>query len=126
MAAIRKKTGYGVFNSPYSKSDNAHRFSWRLRNGVIPDGLFVLHRCDNPPCVNPDHLFLGTQRDNMIDKVAKGRQARGRAQNGTTLTEVDVLAIRADTRRHREIAACYGISRPSVSAIKSRRNWRHV
>lgn len=66
--AGRFVTGYGAY-----RNQGAHRVSWGLMNGPIPAGLFVLHRCDNPPCVRPDHLFLGTHTDNMHDKVAKGR-----------------------------------------------------
>jgi len=72
----RKHTGYGqiwVVNS----AKTAHRISWILHNGPIPTGLCVLHKCDNPPCVNPDHLFLGTRADNNLDCVAKGRNVIG-------------------------------------------------
>ena len=68
--------GYGAF-AVHRKDIGAHRYSWMLENGPIPDGLFVLHRCDNPPCVRPDHLFIGTQLDNMLDKMSKGRGYEG-------------------------------------------------
>jgi hypothetical protein len=69
-ATNRKGYGVYIFRGKYV---GAHRVAWTLFRGPIPDGLFVLHRCDNPPCLNPDHLFLGTHNDNMIDMVLKGR-----------------------------------------------------
>lgn len=68
--------GYGRFALTHQQGLSAHRAAWTFLRGPIPDGLFVLHRCDQPGCVNPAHLFLGTQADNMADKIAKGRQAR--------------------------------------------------
>jgi hypothetical protein len=65
--------GYGTFSLGGGKSEKASRFSWQYYNGEIPDGLFACHICDNPPCVNPNHLFLGTATDNMQDMIAKGR-----------------------------------------------------
>lgn len=73
----RNQSGYGVFRGAGRKQVKAHRHSWEMANGPIPDGLLVCHRCDNPPCVNPEHLFLGTVQDNSDDMVAKGRQNRG-------------------------------------------------
>ncbi len=72
----RRGTNYGVFWSD-GKAVRAHRVAWELACGPVPDGLYVLHRCDNPPCCNPAHLFLGTDLDNMRDKVAKGRATAG-------------------------------------------------
>lgn len=74
----------GVLEGQSGKYLKAHRVSWELHYGPIPDGLFVLHRCDNPPCCNPKHLFLGTAGDNIRDAVAKGRTAKGE-RNGTRL-----------------------------------------
>lgn len=70
-SGYKQPEGYGTF--PHAKTWYAHRVSWELHNGPIPDGMHVLHTCDNPPCSNPAHLFLGTVADNMADRKAKGR-----------------------------------------------------
>lgn len=74
--------GYGEFRVWKTWSEYAHRFSWALHFGPIPNGLKVLHRCDNPRCVRPDHLFLGTQADNVADMLAKGRESHDHGQKG--------------------------------------------
>jgi len=74
-AACTNESGYGIFHTG-KKTDRAHRVSWILTNGEIPSGLFVCHKCDNPPCTNPDHLFLGTNKDNVDDMIAKGRNSK--------------------------------------------------
>jgi len=106
----------------------AHRVSYEIHVGPIPDGLFVLHRCDNPRCVDPAHLFLGTNQDNMDDMNAKnrGRKARGSASGCAKLKESDVLKIRNDIRNIRDIAASYGVGKSTIGYIKSRVTWRHV
>jgi hypothetical protein len=113
----------------------AHRLSWVLNRGGIPDHLHVLHRCDVPSCVNPEHLFLGTLDDNNADRHAKGRTSRG-AKHGlkrrgeanycAKLTETDVLAIRVDDRMQSVIANDYGVNRSTIRDIKTRRNWKHL
>ncbi len=77
------RRGYGLFKYK-GKTTSAHRFSWELYNNKIPDGLLVLHKCDNPPCCNPDHLFLGTQKDNVIDMHNKGRGVDNRGSNSSS------------------------------------------
>lgn len=74
----RNPGGYGMFTPRHGARVGAHRISWELANGPIPPGMFVLHHCDNPPCVRPDHLWLGTHLDNMADMKAKGRSHSGR------------------------------------------------
>jgi hypothetical protein len=69
----KSRKGYGLFH-PKDHTMHAHRFSWVLENGEIPDSLLVLHKCDNPSCVNPKHLFLGTNKENMEDMTRKGRR----------------------------------------------------
>lgn len=103
----------------------AHRLSWELHNGQIPDGLCVCHKCDTPACVNPDHLFLATQRENIADMDKKGRRVsrRGSAHGCSILLEKDVRKIRKDTRPISKIAADYGVSPSTVSAIRSGQNW---
>jgi hypothetical protein len=88
----------------------------------------VCHRCDNPPCLNPDHLFLGSHADNMRDAQSKGRlyRAIGGRHPQAKLTEDQARAILADTRPLRDIASAYGITISAVSDIRCRRTWRHV
>lgn len=117
--------GYGNFrvNGVYHR---AHRFSYAVHIGPIPDGMYVCHTCDNPACVNPAHLWLGTNDDNMADMARKGRaQTRtGEESHWAKLTEDDVRAIRADrTSSQREIAARYGVHRSLISMIRSRKRW---
>jgi hypothetical protein len=125
----KHEKGYGLF-SVKNRNRRAHRVSYEMHCGKIPDGMQVLHDCDNPSCVRPDHLFLGTNADNMADKCAKGREAhvgqKGSANARAKLTEDQVLAIRAASGRHRQIALSFGISRRSISDIKAGRRWTHV
>jgi hypothetical protein len=127
--------GHGRFyGGPDRGEIGAHRFSWELANGPIPAGLNVLHRCDNPPCMNPAHLFLGTFKDNTQDMLAKGRDGHGvmpgEANPAAKLTARQVRQIRrlaaARSATHPEIAARFGVSRQTVSAIHTRANWRSV
>lgn len=120
----RKEFGYGLFN----RRETAHRASIRLHTGKAPPPrMHVMHICDNPPCVNPDHLRIGTALDNTRDMIAKGRNviARG-TQLRNVVTESEVLEIRALRQRKvlaREIADRFGISANTVYHIEHRRSW---
>lgn len=120
--------GYGQF-SVRRRIVNAHRFSVELATGKpIPPGQCVLHQCDNPPCVNPAHLTLGTKAENSQDMVAKRRNQRGEARWNARLTEVDVMAIRArraNGETYRAIGVDYGITAPVVFNVV-KKQWRHV
>lgn len=123
-----------VFNRGYGKhgSKSAHRLSWAASFGPIPEGLHVLHRCDTRACVNPQHLFLGTHRDNMLDMVAKGRAAvthRGEDHRFARLTERGVRAIRARRASGElmtRIAADLSVSKHTVRDVITGRTWSHV
>jgi len=122
------KHGYGVAHIAGTRGRNtsAHRIAWELYKGEIPEGECVLHRCDNPPCVNVNHLFLGTQSDNMKDAGRKGRMRKGSIHHNAKLSDADVVAIRASTGLQKDIATQFGISRSNVSIIRSGKGWRHV
>ena len=115
--------GYGQFHKN-GKTAYAHRVAFELANGAATD--FVLHKCDNRKCVNPEHLFSGTSADNMADMVAKGRQAHGHRNGHAKLNAEKVKAIRSEIGLHREIGAKYGVTRSLVSMIRSGRIWRNV
>lgn len=129
-ASRRGGLGYGSYRSR-GRLCSAHRFSWQLVHGQVPDGICVLHRCDVPSCVNPAHLFLGTHRDNTNDKVAKGRQARVRGERHglSKLTAPRVIEIRARLAlgaNQYDLASAYGVSQPTISQVARGVTWRHV
>jgi hypothetical protein len=108
----------------------AHRLSYELAYGTIPDNLFVCHHCDNPTCVRPDHLFLGTNKDNIQDMVAKGRQQRGAKVTASKMTEAQVTEIRqryaAEGITKTALAREYGIGKPAIGDILNRVTWKHI
>lgn len=129
--ANKSGTGYGKIGSgpPDHKSLLAHRVSWSIANGEVPDGMFVCHRCDNPSCVNPDHLFLGTAMDNMADMVGKDRHARGERGGNRILTDRQVFEIKdmfIDGVRWDAISRIYGVSRSTIYHIMEGRLWSHL
>jgi len=127
MSQVNNK-GYGILTSD-GQIHMAHRYSWMIHKGPIPKGLFVLHKCDNRICVNPDHLFLGTHEDNMRDMVTKKRQAVGSKVASSKLTEEIVRQIRAlrqSGMKYREIAEAFDLSTYHVKDICHRRYWAHV
>ncbi len=117
--------GYGQFRVE-GTIRLAHRVSYELEYGAIPSKLCVCHHCDNPPCVRPEHLFLGTRDDNNQDAIRKGRNAKGRMVPQAKLTEEQVKSIRLDTRSRREIAKEYGLYYNTISKIRTRKLWAHV
>jgi hypothetical protein len=128
--AHRCEWGYGTFNTG-PRMMKAHRVAFELANGPIPTGLCVCHRCDVPACVNPAHLFLGTNSDNVADKVAKGRQARtiGESHPMVKLTEAIVFDLRADRAggmTYRKLAAKYAISLRQAHRIARGKSWAHL
>jgi len=134
----RDVRGYGFVKITESVNGRdqyfAHRVAYFLGHGEFPSELGVLHRCDNPPCCNPAHLFVGTQLDNVRDMYEKGRQNRPYGDRiwTTKLTEEDVRAIRSRYRRGvrgcgvEAIARDYGVHHVTINAIVQRRTWKHV
>lgn len=144
--------GYGLIGSggKHGRTLRAHRVAWELANGPIPAGLWVLHLCDNPPCVNHRHLFLGDQAANMADMAAKKRSgpankpermprgarhgtqtmphriARGERHGAAKLTRRQVLEIASSSRSSRMLAAAFHVSRRTIMFIKQRRTWKSI
>jgi hypothetical protein len=126
----RQKRGYGIIGE-MKRQILTHRCSWALTYGPVPDGKMVLHHCDNPPCVRPNHLFLGSQKDNSDDMIAKGRNRQPRGENSAhaVLTEDDVRSIRAwvvSGAKMAEVATLYGVSLGCICHIIAGRSWRHI
>lgn len=128
-------SGYGRISIGAQKQDYVHRVSYRVFKGAIPDGMLIMHSCDNPRCCNPDHLSAGTQFDNMQDCSRKQRvrvfireSSAGESNGRAKLKECDVLEIR---RMHTltplaELAHLYGVSRATLDLVRKGKTWRHL
>ncbi len=111
----------------------AHRLSYLLHHGEIPAGLFVRHTCDNPSCVNPGHLLLGTHAQNVEDKVRRGRLPDQRGEknpynklNADAVRQILDLLSGPSPPRQKDIAAQFGVARTTIGSIKQRKNWAHI
>jgi hypothetical protein len=115
--------GYGTLRIQ-GKMKRAHRVAYELSRGPIPDGMVVCHTCDNPSCVNPHHLFLGSQRDNVQDMANKGRHPAAK------LGELQVVAIRklyaSGERNQSDLANMFGVTKQQISLIINRKNWTRI
>lgn len=122
--------GYGqIWSKEAQRPVRAHRVAWELVKGPIPDGLNVLHDCDNPPCCNPSHFFLGTHKDNAADKVAKGRQTQGEGFSHAKLTADRVRSLRMIRElgaTYQQLADMFDVGIASAYRVCKRQTWRHV
>jgi len=143
--AFRDRDGYGRFQISKTVCRTSHRVSWEMENGPIPDGLCVLHKCDNPSCVNVVHLFLGTRADNNADRKKKGRNGlvrlcgdanpsrqspetlpRGEGHANARINEQIVRAIRSSSASSRALAKQHGLGESHIYKIRTRKLWAHV
>lgn len=124
------ETGYGLINCPPNKNRKAHRISWEMKNGPIPSGLWILHKCDNPPCVNPEHLFLGNRIMNMKDMVQKGRSCIGERHGQAILRSDQIVVIREKYLSGNFTQQClaneFKVHIMTINAIVNRKNWAHI
>jgi len=126
--------GHGYLREGHSGMRYAHRLAWEMANGAIPQGLSICHHCDNPSCVNPQHLFSGSQAENLRDMRGKGRgfqvQSRYRSENATAKLNEDQVALIRDAYKEGvtqvQLAAIYGVNQSTISIIALRKGWKHV
>ena len=123
----KNQRGYGQVREG-GKFYRAHRVSYAYHFGEIAQGLLVCHKCDNPPCINPEHLFLGTNADNMSDCARKGRAAglknKGSKNGRAVLSDKDVVEILSSTESQRVLASKYGVSKSAIAMLKTGKTWR--
>jgi len=130
--ASTNKFGYGKLNNGNNSWTLAHRFAWEQKHGSIPDGMYVLHHCDNPSCVNVDHLYLGTHKDNAEDRETRvrGNHAKGTRHGKNKLLPSQVYEIRDayDTGKYsfRQLGKIYGIDGKSIADIVDHKNWSYL
>ena len=130
----KRGNGYGQFSvgKKSQGSEGAHRISWRMHNSnkEIPKGWHVMHKCDNPSCVNPSHLTIGTAKQNTQDMIAKGRKRtvspKGEGNGKSLLNEEQVRLIRSSTLSHAAIARELGVSPNCVRGVRIGRTWTHI
>jgi len=124
------KVGIGYAKMTISgKSFRAHRVAYELFKGEIPEGMFILHDCDNPSCVNPEHLHLGTQTENMRERSQRGRAPTAEKNHNTKLTEEKAARIKNSLRSGvgiRKLSREYGVARNAISNIRDGRAWAYV
>ena len=127
-ASCYGETGYGCFYD--GKAYSAHRYSWVIHFGKIPSGKCVLHRCDNRRCIRPDHLWIGTKKQNSLDMAAKGRYKvpayRGEQHGEAKLTNRAVWEIRASKETGLYLAEKFNVSPSLISLVKKRKAWTHL
>ena len=126
----KDKDGYGVF-SVNQVNIRAHRFSYLQNKGMIPKDWLVMHKCDTPSCVNPDHLRVGTHKDNLVDMVSKNRsnKLKGEDHSQAKLTNYDVIQIKKMLKQkipHQDIAKNFNTTFQQVSSIKLGKSWSHI
>ena len=127
-SGARVPQGYGLIKRKDGTQLRAHRVAYELVYGLIPKGMFVCHRCDNPSCVWPSHLFVGSHVQNMADMVVKGRAARmqGHRNGSAKLGAIEVISIRTSVDSYSRIASQFGVSSSAVGLIKRRERWAHL
>jgi len=128
-SALSGQAGYGGFARGHRQSTLAHHASWEMVYGPIPSGMLVLHRCDVRLCVRPEHLFLGTQVENVRDRDTKGRGTHGESHHHAKLTDADVVRIRSEWATgvsQATLAHAYAIRVPQIANIVHRRAWKHL
>lgn len=118
--------GYGKTGLGRGSHLSAHRVSYEQKFGPIPKDKFALHTCDIKCCVNPDHIFLGTQKENMEDKVRKNRQAKGENHGRHKLTEVQAIEIKSSAKRPIDLAKEFNCSITTIRQIRSGLYWKHL
>lgn len=127
LSHISNEKGY-IRISLDGKQHLLHRVIYEMHNAPIPEGMHVCHKCDNPACSNPEHLFLGTPKDNTVDKIKKGRQAKGEDHGLAKLTTNDVATIKKQigTKTQRDIAKEFGVHETLIYQIKTNKIWGHL
>jgi len=123
------RDGYGIITDDAGRQVRAHRVAYEMQHGQIEAGKYVLHSCDNPPCCNPKHLRDGTNSDNVADKVARGRQAKGEGIGRNLLSADEVRRIRSlygTGPTQQQLAEMFNVSVSTIQAVTSRRIWKHV
>jgi len=122
----RTGSGYGNYTEGRAYQKSAHVVAFELEYGPVPEGMLVLHTCDNPPCCRPEHLFVGTHQENKDDEIAKGRNVYGELVGSHVLTELDVLEIRQLRKaghKRSEVAKKFDVSHTAIYYIETGKNW---